>query len=545
MHRLYAIALSTVFAIAAGDLRASGRSAESVAAWREDIELLHRELPRVHKNAFHSMSREDLDAMVKHLSAVVPDSEDHEIVAGIARIVARVGDGHTHLNPSRLSGFRMLPLRFYLFSDGLFITSAAEGQAALVGAKVLRIGNLRVGEAIERLMEVTPRDNEMSARSMVAVHLGIPELLHALGVTDSRYRVTLEVEKGGGVRRETIEPVGFGDLRSLTMVGALPEGRAPLYLRARPDWPMQPLAKNFWYEVLPQEKAVYVKFDAVQWQDDLSPGRFFDEVFRLLDASPGYKLVIDVRNNGGGNNTLALPIVHGIIKRDEINQRGRLFTIIGRETFSAAQNFVNLMEKHTNTMFAGEPSGARPNHYGDPAPIRLPNSGIEIRASTLWWQDVHPADDRAWTAPHLAVEISSADYFAGRDPVLETVLAYDESSTLRAKMLSGLRAAGIAGAIEAYGTYKNDPVNRHQALRGELSSLGSALLAEEKIDEAIAVFALNTRENPEAANFWHSLGDAYARKGDRKAALAAYEKAVELAPYVGLFRRKLEEARKE
>lgn len=80
----------------------------------------------------------------------------------------------------------------------------------------------------------------------------------------------------------------------------------------------------------------------------------------FAEANPVDKFILDMRLNSGGNNFFNLPIIHGFIRSDKINQRGRLFTIIGRQTFSAAQNCVNLMEKHTRTLFVREPTGPGP-----------------------------------------------------------------------------------------------------------------------------------------------------------------------------------------
>ena len=56
------------------------------------------------------------------------------------------------------------------------------------------------------------------------------------------------------------------------------------------------------------------------------------------------------------------------------------------------------------------------------------------------------------------------------------------------------------------------------------------LYEEEDPDAAIELFLLNTTLFPEVANCWDSLGEAYAMKGDREAAITAYNKALELAP---------------
>src|SRR5205085_5186928 len=121
-----------------------------------------------------------------------------------------------------------------------------------------------------------------------------------------------------------------------------------------------------------------------------------------------------------------------------------LFVITGRETFSAAQNLVNQIEKYTEAIFVGEPTAGHPNHYGDNRPFTLPNSGLTVRASTLWWQDLDPRDERLWTAPEIAAELSYSDYVSGKDPALQAVLDYVPGSTL-SDLIQKVSAGGELG----------------------------------------------------------------------------------------------------
>lgn len=52
----------------------------------------------------------------------------------------------------------------------------------------------------------------------------------------------------------------------------------------------------------------------------------------------------------------------------------------------------------------------------------------------------------------------------------------------------------------------------------------------DKTDEAIEIFSLNTKKNPNSANCWDSLGEAYAKKGDKKNAIASFKKSLSLNP---------------
>jgi len=61
-----------------------------------------------------------------------------------------------------------------------------------------------------------------------------------------------------------------------------------------------------------------------------------------------------------------------------------------------------------------------------------------------------------------------------------------------------------------------------------LNNLGYALLEQEKVDEAIAVFTINTELYPASANVWDSLAEAYLNKGDTENAIRYYKKSLGL-----------------
>jgi hypothetical protein len=61
--------------------------------------------------------------------------------------------------------------------------------------------------------------------------------------------------------------------------------------------------------------------------------------------------------------------------------------------------------------------------YGDSRKTVLPQTGITIRISTLFWQYSGPKDDRESIAPHIAVPVLWSDVARGHDAALEIALA--------------------------------------------------------------------------------------------------------------------------
>lgn len=64
----------------------------------------------------------------------------------------------------------------------------------------------------------------------------------------------------------------------------------------------------------------------------------------------------------------------------------------------------------------------------------------------------------------------------------------------------------------------------------ELNQFGYQLLGAGKHDEAIKIMLINTKNNPESANAWDSLGEAYAIKGDKENAVKAFKKSLSMNP---------------
>lgn len=181
---------------------------------------------------------------------------------------------------------------------------------------------------------------------------------------------------------------------------------------------------DYWFEYLPDAKAVYFQFNRVRNSEQESLAEFCNRMFRFIDEHPVKKLVIDMRWNPGGDTTISLALIHGLIRCEKIDQRGRLFVITGRRTFSAAQNVATMIERNTKAIFAGEPSGSSPNFIGEENAFQLPYSKIMANVSEYFWQSSWPFDYRTWIAPLLYSPPSFEAYRKGRDPAMEAILAY-------------------------------------------------------------------------------------------------------------------------
>lgn len=535
------------------DQQAANRSSpdsSSVRQWREDLAYLARELPRRHKDLFHTIGRQQFDSAVAALERKLPALARHQVIVELARLVALVGDGHTNVAPTRdpKIGFQAYPVRLYFFKDGLFIRAAAKPHADLVGAKVVRIGRLTADQAYLAVRDLVGRDNEMNARFFAPFLLAMPEVLHAVGAIDEPDAAPLLLEQDGTRTVAVLHPAGLAtmmpsdtDMSWMQEDGWVdmrgPDGpRTPLWLDGDPRAPLR-------LEYLPESRTAYVQYNKVADAPGETIADFAERLRAFVDSAPVDRVVLDLRLNRGGDGTLNQPLVLSLIRSPKLEGPGHLFVIIGRSTFSAAQFLVHDLEEYTDAVFVGEPTGGRPNSYGDSRRITLPNSGITVRASVYYWQRTHPLDSRAWKGPDVAAELTSRDYRANVDPALREILAWKPEPSLAERMRDAFAAGDSAGALKLHLAYKTDPRHAYTDTEVELNALGYELLRQGRRDAAIAVLQLNTADHPGSSNAFDSLGEALMEAGRREDAVRSYQRALALDPRNENARRMLEKLR--
>jgi tetratricopeptide (TPR) repeat protein len=516
-------------------------SAAEAEKWREDLRFMAEELPKRHQNLFHAMTREQYETAVKSLNERIPSLTRNQIIVEFTRIVAMIGDGHTSiagLISDPKIGFRSYPLTLHFFKDGLFVMTADREHAQAVGARVLKIGNKSAEQAFDAIKGLVFHDhrNEFGLKASAPFMLVTPEVLHAVGLVEDMEKAQFVLEKDGKQMTVELKPMMRGVMEGHGSVWDYIKPQGWVDARDAASAPTPLWLKNvrdlFWFEYLADSKTVYVQFNGVADKENETVVDFSKRLFAFVEKNPVDRLILDLRWNGGGNNYLNKPLIVGLIK-SKVDERGKLFTIISRYTFSAAQNLVNELEKYTNTTFVGEPTGENVNFYGDAARIELPNSKLVVRASTLWWQNLDPRDRRLWTGPQIAAEMTSKDYITNNDPALKAILNYSPKKELTEQLMDALSANDVALAAKRFREFRNDPANTYLNTEATMNSFGYKLMGMKRLDQAIEIFKLNTEAYPQSSNVWDSLGEAYMNKGDKELAIKNYEKALELDPSNG------------
>jgi hypothetical protein len=318
-----------------------------------DIRHLADEIERIHPNPFHTVPRPDFRRRLEELAERAPALGRDELLVELMRAtVLGPRDGHGGLYPfgDHARPFHLYPIRLWEFPQGWFVVGSRE-HPELVGTWLVAIGGVPVDDIAARVRPLVSYDNESSLALRVPEFAITAEVLRGLGLVDSPEDAPLTLERRDGTRFEAqLAPVPatayvgrvVGDVMEIWRPPAVPGEPKPLWLR-RPGVPL-------WLTKLDRGRAIYVCYSMTT----ASTFDFSEELARRARSPKVRRVVIDVRLNGGGDNTTYGSLVSAL-RRPLLNRRGLVALLTGRVTFSAAGNFAAEVDSFMRARIAGEP----------------------------------------------------------------------------------------------------------------------------------------------------------------------------------------------
>jgi len=331
--------------------------------WLEDIEFLRENLIEKHKNLFFNISRKEFDSRIDKLKSMIGGLDYEEMKVEISRVVASIGDAHTSVAfPNKY-----LPIKFYWFEDGIYIIRTSEAYKNLLFKKVIAIEDVSMDKILHELSEIISFENEYFFKAQSMKYMQVAEVLYGLLISDSMDNIKITTEHNTvKVKTVNIKELKYSD------------SELPLYAR-RPN-------ENLWYEYLEDKEELYIKYNYCREEGNIKISTKIVEIIDFIEKNSTYKITIDLRNNLGGDSKLLEPLLCYIKNNPRINNKENLKVIIGRETFSSGLLNAYEFKFETNCVIWGEPSGGKPNCYGEILRFVLPNSKFSVSYSTRYYK---------------------------------------------------------------------------------------------------------------------------------------------------------------
>ncbi len=219
--------------------------------------------------------------------------------------------------------------------------------------------------------------------------------------------------RSGDLREEEfiLPPPGQDTPPLLQLEDLIPD--PPLYAR-RPD-------QVYWSELIEEGGVAYCRFRYCrEMQDhvvDLFTANLLTAIDRL-DAPP--RFILDLRGNVGGNGRVLDPIIETVGRRIRDGRIRDATLLVDGHTSAAASTKALDFLAATGALVAGETTGSRVNQCGQSGSFTLPHSGFAVYFPRECLERTEEFEE---LMPDIPVTLTIEDLLAGRDPVLEAVLA--------------------------------------------------------------------------------------------------------------------------
>lgn len=382
--------------------------------FRDDLHYLATELPKRHINPFHDTTRDQFNAAVSALDNDIPLIGDTEVIVRMAQIVATIGEAHTSLGlPQGVTPFRWFAFTFFEYDDGWRVNAARADLSQLLGCRIVSIGGVPIETVYTKVASTIAHENEQWLRYQFPNYAIWADVLLTVGVIPSLRTAQWTFETRAGeqfsmdiptIPQGSISGIGLPDRQ---------QGFNPLYT--------QNTTQNYWYTYIDSTRTLYFAYNACQDAAGRPFSSFSQELLGVFDTKPVDRLIIDLRNNPGGNSAVINPFLSGLQARQSRFASGtKKIVIIGRRSASSAMLNAISLKAQPYTVLIGEPTGGKPNSYGDTQNLTLPNAGAIISYSTKYFSSPITT---ASVMPDVLIPLRSRDVFARHDPFLGAALA--------------------------------------------------------------------------------------------------------------------------
>jgi hypothetical protein len=336
--------------------------------WQQDLEAYKTGLEQKHIDVYNKISDNEFDSELEIIKSSIGNKTDFQLVMDLMRLTRKIGDGHTAISLSNIETHNF-PFEIKQFGNDWRIVKIAQPFGHLLGTRLIAVDETPMAIAAQKVGEVAQFvENPHSKIIRTAQYFPISELLFELNLIKQKEKASFTFKSDDGtVFTETLtvsannEPVEFTELTI-----SVPEIEKP----------EETLITGFWYAPISGTDALYIHFENYPT---------FEEMMQIAEEMVGFifqnnirKLVIDLRNNGGGDLYVGLVLANALNLADPVDWKSGVYVLADKVTFSAATSNTALFRELLNAKIVGEPTGSNPTGFQDMDTFELPNSKLVV-----------------------------------------------------------------------------------------------------------------------------------------------------------------------
>ncbi|WP_372649981.1 S41 family peptidase [Draconibacterium sp.] len=378
--------------------------------WLQDLKAYKTGLEQKHIDIYNRISKADFDSELELIKSSIYNKTDFKLVMDLMRLTRKIGDGHTAISLSSVETHNF-PFEIQQFGNDWRIVKIVQGFDHLLGTQLIAVDETPIAIAAQKVSEVAQFvENRHSAIIRTAQYFPISEVLFELKLIKEKDKASFTFKSDDGtVFTETLsvsadnEPIEFVELTI-----SVPEIEKP----------EETLIEGFWYAPISGTDGLYIHFESYPT---------FEEMMQIGEEMVGYifqnnihELVIDSRNNGGGDLYVGLVLANALNLADPVDWKSGVYVLADKVTFSAATSNTALFRELLNAKIVGEPTGSNPTGFQDMDTFELPNSKLIICYSKRLFRIQEEFSEGV--QPDIPLQYKWESFSRGEDNMLQWVI---------------------------------------------------------------------------------------------------------------------------
>ena len=384
-----------------------------IQSWTEDIDFYKTNLEKNHIDLYNTISKVEFEQEMQKLKSNLNKKTDTDVIIDLMQLTRKIGDGHTAFS---LRGVEthLFPIEIYKVNGQWRVIKTTEKYKDILGKELIAIDGKPMKQVEDEVSKIAQYvENEQSKITRVAQYSMISELLYGLHLTQKEFDAIFtfldENERKTEVTLKSLNSKDYYEnveFKSLETV--IPEIDKPI--NTKHDY--------LWFSPIKTTQAIYIKFESYPSFEEMET--FGASVLNHINNNNIKQIVIDLRNNGGGDFFVGTFLAYYLNLADNIDWKSGVYVLTDKVTFSAATSNASQFRQILNAKIVGEPTGSNPTGYQDMGQFTLPNSGMIVTYSKRLFRFQDKVTQGV--QPDVLIKYNWQSYSKGIDNMIEWVI---------------------------------------------------------------------------------------------------------------------------
>jgi hypothetical protein len=384
-----------------------------IESWTKDIDFYKTNLEQNHIDLYNMISKVEFEKEIQQIKSTLNKKSDLEVIIDLMRLTRKIGDGHTAFSLRGVET-RLFPIEIYKVGGQWRVIKTTTNHKNLLGKILTGIDGKSINKIAKEVSKAVQYvENEQSEIIRTGEYMMISEFLFGLQLTNNKFKAEFsfldDSNKESRVLLNAINSKNYYENTAFqTYKIKIPEIQKPIDLKH--DY--------LWFSSIKDAQGIYIKFESYPSFDGME--KFGESVLNYVNENQIKQVVIDLRNNGGGDFFVGTFLAYYLNLADSIDWKSGVYVLIDKGTFSAGTSNASQFRQILNAKIIGEPTGSNPTGYQDMGQFTLPNSGMIVTYSKRLFRFQDKVTQGV--QPDVLIEYDWKSYSNGIDNMMEWVI---------------------------------------------------------------------------------------------------------------------------